>query len=313
MLTPAIHNTGSSDENKGVSLSPPAKINLSLVVFQRRNDGFHALHTVMGAIDFCDGLHIQLSDQKGIALSCSGIPSPSGPENLVYQAASLMAETSGVAPSLAISLHKNIPSGAGLGGASSDAAACLIGLNALWKLDLSISDLTALAGRLGSDVPFFINGPIAQCTGRGEIITPLPHRTQQSILLIDPAIHISTPHVFKHYAPDHQVNEDYMQRVHYYLKLGDLDGLLSQGLNTLTFATMKLFPPLRLLKEKIEHLGIGPVHMSGSGSSLYVTSDSHHQLDQWAQQINEQQLALACVVCFKNENHLFQEVKHASL
>ncbi|MCF7959005.1 MAG: 4-(cytidine 5'-diphospho)-2-C-methyl-D-erythritol kinase [Phycisphaerae bacterium] len=313
MLTPAIHNTGSPGKNKGVSLSPPAKINLSLVVFQRRNDGFHALHTVMGAIDFCDELDIHLSDREGIALSCSGIPSPSGRDNLVYQAASLLGETAGISPSLAISLHKNIPSGAGLGGASSDAAACLIGLNALWSLDLSVGDLTTLAGRLGSDVPFFINGPIAQCTGRGEIITALPHRTQQSILLIDPAIHVSTPHVFKHYTPDHQVNEDYMKRVHYYLKLGDLDGLLSQGLNTLTSVTMGLFPALRLIQEKIEHLGIGPVHMSGSGSSLYVASDSHHQLDQWAQQINEQKLACARVVCFKNENHLFQEVKHASL
>ncbi len=313
MLTPVTHNTDASRQNKGVFLNPPAKINLSLVVFHRRDDGFHELHTLMGAIDFYDELQIQLSDRSGINLSCTGIPSPAGSQNLVYKAAQLIADSAGIAPSLNISLHKNIPSGAGLGGASSDAAACLIGLNSLWNLNLSMDELTGLAAQLGSDIPFFINGPIAQCTGRGEIITSMPHRPKQSILLIDTGIHVSTANVFQNYSPDGQFNDDCMQRVHYYLKHGDLDGLLSQGLNTLTRATMNLSEPLRLLKESIENLGISPLYMSGSGSSLYVTSDSCCQLEQWAKLINQHKLASAHVVSFINENHLFQEVKHAGI
>ncbi len=315
MLTPAAHNIDASSQDKGVFLSPPAKINLSLVVFNRRDDNFHDLHTVMGAIDFCDELQIQLSDQSGINLKCTGIPLPipPGPDNLVYQAAELIAKKAGISPSLDILLHKNIPSGAGLGGASSDAAACLIGLNSLWKLNLPNSELTDMAAQLGSDIPFFINGPMAQCTGRGEFVAPMSHRPKQSILLIDPGIHVSTGKVFSKYTPDKQLNDDCMQRVHYYLKHGDLDGLLSQGLNTLTDATMELSEPLRLIRESIKEIGISPVYMSGSGSSLYVTSDSRQQLELWAQQINQKDLATARVVSFKNENHLFQEVNHAGI
>ena len=187
----SLSKTDFDRPNNSITVHPPAKINLSLVVFDRRSDNFHDLHTVMAAIDLCDDLSIGLSEEKGIRLSCSGLGAPENPENLVYRAAQLLGHYSETTVALDISLHKRIPAGGGLGGASSDGAACLVALNQLWKLGLSIEELARLAEELGSDVPFFLHGPVAMCSGRGEVVTKLPHRINRALLLIIPEISIS--------------------------------------------------------------------------------------------------------------------------
>lgn len=311
MLNSTFDNEQSYPKADGITLHPPAKLNLSLVVFDSRDDGFHGLHTVMAMIDLCDDLNIKVSDTEGLRLKCTGIESPPGPDNLVIRAAKLLSEHANVPMALDISLHKRIPTGGGLGGASSDAAACLIGLNHLWQLNLSLETLSELAAQLGSDIPFFLQGPVAICTGRGEIIQKLPHRPSQSILLITPGIHASTADVYKNYTYDTDCCDDYMRRIQYYLRLGDLNNLASQGLNTLTNVTMELFAPLKIIREKIEQLGIAPVNMSGSGSSLFVTSDSNEQLAHWEQLILQHNLAQAQVVGFLDHAQFSMEAQHA--
>jgi len=169
---------------QGVTLRPPAKINLSLVVFGPRPDGFHDVHTVMSTVDLHDDLNLRRRSEPGIELECTGEACPSGPENLVYRAIELLGEQAGISPAVAVHLHKRIPAGAGLGGASSDAASCLLGLNRLWNLNLSKAELSVLAGRLGSDVPFFLQGPVAVCTESGEVVIPMPFHCRRGILLI---------------------------------------------------------------------------------------------------------------------------------
>ena len=269
---------------RNVLLKPSAKVNLSLVVFGLRPDGFHDLHTVVAGIDLHDELRICLADQPGIRLHCTGRTVPAGPDNLVCRAAKLLEPFSPAPLALDISLHKYIPPGAGLGGGSSDAAACLAGLNRLLELGLSPAELAQLAGQLGSDVPFFLSGPTAVCTGRGEIVEPLSLRCPGAILLILPHIHVPTADVYRRYRPDSPRTEAQQAQVHACLEAGDLNRLLNLGINSLRDAALQLFPALRDLRDKVQALGVGPLHLAGSGSSFFAVA-STEQVALWARQL----------------------------
>jgi len=298
---------------QSVALRPPAKINLSLVVFDPRPDGFHDLHTVMAAVDLHDDLTLRRKSEGGIELECTGEVCPAGRDNLVYRAVELVAEHAGIAPAVKVRLHKRIPSGAGLGGGSSDAASCLLGLNRLWDLNLSSSELTSLAVRLGSDVPFFLQGPVAVCTGRGEVVIPLPHRCSRTLLLIVPKLEAPTAQVYRHYCHVEKRCDDYMRRVNYFLRQGDLDGLVIQAINSLDDACMKLFASLRQLRGRIESMGIGPLQISGSGSCLFASTYSHNQANRWARQLQTLEDASVRAVRFYNQKEPYLEVHHADL
>ena len=298
MVTPVFDSDNITSTVGTIAMRPPAKLNLSLVVFDKRADGFHDLHTVMATINLYDELQLRTSNKPGIQLRCAGLGCPTTSDNLVCRAAELLAEHAQIKPSLEIYLNKRIPSGAGLGGASSDGAACLAGLNRLWELNLPGEELDKLAAQLGSDVPFFLHGPVAVCTGRGEIVKELPHRCRRSILLIAPDIHTPTGRVYQHYTYNNAHVQEDMQRVRYFLRRGDLDGLITRGINSLTDVTMTLIEPLENLRCKIENIGISPVYMTGSGSCLFATSDSQEQIAQWAQQIQKHNLAQTFQVKF---------------
>ena len=279
------NNLDSVSTATSLLLRPPAKINLSLLVYDKRPDGYHDLHSLMATINLHDKLNLEITDRPGIQLICQGLPCPTTSDNLVVRAAQQLAQYAGLQPALRLSLTKRIPAGAGLGGASSDAAACLWGLNRLWRLDLPTEELDYLAASLGSDVPFFLHGPVALCTGRGEIVRPLPLRCRMPILLILPDIHTPTSLVYQNYTFQPDRMEEDIRLIRYYLRLGDLDGLLFQGINSLTEVTMTLFEPLRCLRKEIRQWGIAPVHMSGSGSALFVPGRSLQQLKHWGQLI----------------------------
>jgi len=311
-VTTALHETRNMLRGaKSVILDPPAKINLSLVVFGLRPDGYHQLHTVMATVDMCDRLQISLAESEGIHLNCTGLPSPVGSDNLVYQAAELLAEHVGMSLALEISLHKRIPSGAGLGGASSDAAACLVGLNHLWQLNLPRGELSRLAARLGSDVPFFLHGPVACCTGRGEIVQSLAPIPSGSVLLILPEIHVPTVTVYRNYRHDEAQCQADMARVEQALKVGDLGGLAELGINSLSDTCLRLFEPLAQLHRKIEDMGIGPLHICGSGSGLFALSRCRSQIQRWSQQLQQRNLAASRIVTFQDHSSLLPEVHHA--
>ena len=296
-----------------VAMRPPAKLNLSLVVFDKRADGFHELHTVMATVNLYDELQLRMSGKPGIQLHCAGLGCPETSDNLVCRAAELLAEHAQIKPAIEIYLNKRIPSGAGLGGASSDGAACLAGLNRLWELNLPGDELDKLAAQLGSDVPFFLHGPVAVCTGRGEIVKELPHHCSRSILLIAPDIHTSTGKIYQHYTYNNARVQEDMQQVSYFLRRGDLDGLITKGINSLTDVTMGLVKPLEKLRCEIENIGISPVHMTGSGSCLFATSDSDDQITQWAQQIQKHNLAQTFQVKCNKQPNLFPEDHHADI
>jgi 4-diphosphocytidyl-2-C-methyl-D-erythritol kinase len=171
----------------------PAKINLSLKILGRRDDGFHEIETVIAPISLCDEIKIDRDDPKeGIEFRCDDASVPQGDDNLAVRAAKIFLEGAKLKSGVAIELKKKIPHGAGLGGGSSDAATILLTLNELFKTNLPGEALAKMGETIGSDVPFFIFQSAAICRGRGELVTPLKLREQLSILLFKPAFVVPT-------------------------------------------------------------------------------------------------------------------------
>ena len=167
-----------------------AKVNRSLVVLGKRPDGFHELDTVFQAVGLSDRLTFETS--VGLSLEVDDPSIPSGAENLVLRAARALAASAGVPARAAITLEKRIPSGGGLGGGSSDAAVALLGLSALWGLDLPVGGLAEIGASVGSDVPFFLYGGTARGLGRGERIAPLPDLPSAGVVLVMPPFPVAT-------------------------------------------------------------------------------------------------------------------------
>ena len=180
-----------------LKVSAPAKINLHLEVLGLRPDGFHELAMVMQTIDLADTLVLQTTADAAIRLSTNRADLPTDGSNLIVQAAEMLRSRSGF-PELGaqIQLEKRIPIGAGLAGGSSNGAAALVGLNALWGLGFSAPELGLMAAQLGSDMPFCLDGGTQLCFGRGEQLEPVdpPASPALAVLLIKhPASHVSTP------------------------------------------------------------------------------------------------------------------------
>jgi len=255
----------------GLLVRAPAKLNLSLLIAGRRPDGFHELETVMAKVDWFDEILIESRSQGGIELVCDGPHwAPEGADNLVYQAAEAISRASGQALNVRLTLTKNVPAGSGLGGASSDAAAALMGLNAYLELGLTAAQMAGLATQLGSDVAFFLNGPLAFCTGRGEKIAKLHRRFDFAAVLILPDINCSTAKVYANYAHNPQLYRQLSRRVNDYREKNRIDLVVRMCANMLETSCYHTFEELAGLKRLVESLGIGSVCLSGSGSTLFV-------------------------------------------
>ena len=184
-----------------IIIKSPAKINLHLEVIGKREDGFHELAMIMQNIDLSDYLELEINNEGLIKLEsdCNDLSVSS--DNLIVKSANLLRKKSNINFGANIFLRKNIPIGAGLAGGSSNAAATLIGLNKLWNLNLDQKTLCLLASKLGSDIPFFINGGIQLCFGRGEILEKLESNFEYGVLLLkNPYVSVSTAETYKKYS-----------------------------------------------------------------------------------------------------------------
>lgn len=183
-----------------ITVTAPAKVNLHLEVLGLRSDGFHELAMVMQSIDLCDRLSVANRADGDLQLSCDAPELSIADDNLVLRAARLLRDRSGFLE-LGASMHleKRIPIGAGLAGGSSDGAAALVALNALWGLGLNDRQLEKLAADLGSDMPFCVAGGSQLCFGRGERLEPLPSPVDPlAVLLVkDPSVSVSTPWAYR--------------------------------------------------------------------------------------------------------------------
>lgn len=269
----------------GLLVRAPAKINLSLLVVGKRPDGYHELETIMAKINWYDEILIEPEGEKGIELICKGpYGVPQGKDNLVYKAAKLILETgyqgnrvSGKqGTGVRITLTKNIPAGTGLGSGSSDAAGTLMGINRFLKLGLSQKKLGGLAAQLGSDIAFFLGGPMSFCAGKGEKVQKLP-KSEFRVFLIVPNVSVSTKRVYENYRHDTPKYEQFHRAISGYIKKKRIDLVCELCANMLQESCFELNTKLRKLKKEIERAGIRPVCLSGSGSSMYCVIDKGNE------------------------------------
>lgn len=260
---------------EGLLVRAPAKINLSLLIAGKRPDGFHEIETVMAKINFYDEILIEPGLKAGIELLCKGpCWAPAGEDNLIYQAAKLLLDSCRLQADLKITLTKNIPAGSGLGSASSDAAATLIGLNKYLDLGLSKNRLAKLAEQLGSDIPFFLDGPLAFCSGIGEKIKKLNKKFKFLAILMLPNVSLSTKKVYENYRHDPALYQKLSAQINNYIQKNRIDLTVKLCANMLLKSCFNLIKDLAELKIRIESLGIKPVCLSGSGSAMfYIIED----------------------------------------
>ena len=187
-----------------ICVKSPAKINLHLEIIGKREDGYHELAMIMQNIDLSDYLELENNPKGLIKLNSDSTNLSLDNDNLIVKAANFIKEISNNKELGAnIFLKKNIPIGAGLAGGSSNAAATLIGLNKLWDLKLDYETILSLSAKIGSDVPFFVNGGCQFCFGRGEILEKYNSKFEYgAILLKNPAISISTADTYKKYSKE---------------------------------------------------------------------------------------------------------------
>ena len=255
-----------------MTIDAPAKVNLTLRVLGRRDDGFHEIETLMAPITLADRLVIDLRGDHSIHLTCSDPSVPSDASNLAYRAADAFIKHTGLKFGVDIHIEKNIPHGAGLGGGSSDAAAVLVALNRMLETNMPTEELERLAATMGSDIPFFIRSQPAICRGRGEVIEPFEGLPNADILLVKPPFPIPTPWAYQASAksPKHSAT---FQQFHGFIPL-------MNDLEAPVFSKYLLLPVLKGALS--EQPSVSAAMMSGSGSTIFaILRDSAEGIEEW--------------------------------
>lgn len=254
----------------------PAKINLVLEILGKHDD-YHRISSVMQTISLYDVLRFQLAD--GISFKCSELNLEHN--NIVTEAAMLVKRTVRCDKGVWIELHKNIPWGVGLGGGSSDAAAVLLTLNKLWKLELSVPELACLAFKLGSDVPFFVYGGTALVEGKGEKITPLPSLCPAWFVLMVPPIpkiENKTKHLYGSLNKGYFTGGEFVHAALLPLMQGKaIEPCLM--FNAFEKVALNFFPQLGEYRRRFEEAGASNVNLVGSGACLFTLVYSKDEAD----------------------------------
>ena len=260
-----------------------AKINLTLDILGKRDDGYHEVCMVMQSISLSDTLELNKLSTKKIIVSgdVEGVAKPE--DNLVYKAAKLFLDTYNIQSGVEIKLDKKIPVAAGLAGGSSDAAAVLRGLNQLFELNLSTDTLCALGAKLGSDIPFCVQGGTMLACGRGEILQDVATMPKTYLVLVKPQIGVSTAWVYKNY---HEVEANVIHpntaKMQEALKAQDREKIYAQLQNVLEFVTIPHYPEIAKIKQALILYGAKTAMMSGSGPTVFAFADNSEQAEQIA-------------------------------
>ena len=255
-----------------IHVSAPAKVNLVLEVLGKREDGYHEIRSLVQTIDLCDDLYFEADSE--IHFECT-VDALQTPDNLVLKAVELLKNTFNYERGAKIRLEKVIPSSAGLGGGSSDAAMTLLALNKLWRLRLKREDLLQLAARLGSDVPFFLTWGMSLVKGRGEIVVPLPSTPiPWFVILIPPLEEMpeKTKNAYSRLKNRNFTQGQYMSEVMQSWSI-DYHILPEKLFNVFDEIAFEAFPELEKYWNKFEEAGTGNIHLAGSGPSLFAPFD----------------------------------------
>lgn len=269
-----------------MELKAYGKINPALNVGPVREDGFHEVCIVMQQVDLYDIVTVdaldQVKDSAEVIFTCTkdlGIPDE---KNLAVKAARKMQERYHL-PSVKIHLEKNLPAAAGMAGGSTDAAAVLKAMKELFLPELPMEELLAIGAELGSDVPYCIVGGTALCTGRGEIVRPLPDLPSVYLLVFKPSFGISTPWSYQHFKEGDPMNPPAdMEAMLKALKEKDLSSFVKEMRNQLYQPAVEAHPELEDMIHSMEEMGAMKAMMTGSGPTVFGFFDREDQRDQAA-------------------------------
>ncbi|MEW6600752.1 MAG: 4-(cytidine 5'-diphospho)-2-C-methyl-D-erythritol kinase [Nitrospirota bacterium] len=275
------------------TLSAPAKINWFLNVTGKRDDGFHEIRSVIQKITLHDVIRFSALEETAgagpaarTAASDDIVLETSAPialeQNLIYKAAMRLKNRYGIKKGAVIQLEKKIPMGAGLGGGSSDAASALLGLNELWSLGLTTEELCSTAEEIGSDVPFFLSGPLSYVHGRGEKLVPCRALRRLDILLVKPPFDLSTEWVYKNFALLTKKVEKVNNIEHFIrnIERAELSGITEGLSNDLESVTISNFPVIAEIKDRLREQGAVFSLMSGSGSTVFGLYESRRKAEE---------------------------------
>lgn len=251
-----------------ISVKAYAKINWSLAITGRREDGYHELDSLIQNIELCDEL--SFDNARWLSLAVNGRALPVNSRNLVIRAANALNEFTGKRRGARITLKKRIPIRAGLGGGSANCAATLAALNALWNLRLPESKLMQIGLQLGADVPFMLRGGLARMTGVGESIEFIESVRRYPILLLSPKQGLSTPEVYKRFDTDNcAFNAVDNAKLATALNNGDTGEIQRLCVNSLEAPAISMLPDVKLCMEALHNAGAFVTRMTGSGSCVF--------------------------------------------
>ena len=251
---------------------PNAKINLGLFITEKRTDGFHNLESLFLPIPLCDILEVTVTTED-TSLVCTGESSDIPTEkNIVFKAWKLLRDSHGIG-NVHIHLHKIIPSGAGMGGGSSDGSFMLKALNELFQLNMSVPQLEDFAAQLGSDCPFFISNTASLVTGRGEGVEPIDFNLEgKYLVVVNPGIHISTAQAFQGIQPLPS-NFNWTE----FVKHRDFEKVELR--NDFEQSVFQLYPEIAEIKSEFLKAGAIYSSMSGTGSTVYALFKEEPQIE----------------------------------
>jgi 4-diphosphocytidyl-2-C-methyl-D-erythritol kinase len=283
---------------KSIKLLSPAKVNLFLEVFGKRDDGYHEIATVIHPVDLCDQIYV-IKKMEGIKITTSPYNIPEK-KNIAYKIASLIFRRFHLKKGVFIHIRKRIPIGAGLGGGSSNAGSVALAINKIFGLKLSYQELFEIAKELGSDVPFFLDCVTSLCTGRGEIVTPINYHKSFYFMIFWPGFSISTKEVYSNPQIDLTTKRRDVIRFIKALSENDIKDAL---FNRLERSVFFVSPRLKGLKYKIERLMHHKTLVSGAGSSLFCLFEEKEKALLAAKTVSQiKDLKTFVVASFKEED-----------
>jgi len=262
-----------------LTLSSFAKINWTLEILGKRPDGYHELRTLLQTVSVADELTFEQTEQ-GIEIVCDHPDVPGDETNLVHRAARLFGDFAGIEKGVRVTINKRIPTAAGLGGGSSNAAVTMMALQKLWQIKLAPRELFGLGAKLGADVPFFFLGGTALGVGRGDEIYPLADIKTDFLLLINAGILVPTREVYSK-LPTQLTNPEGIPKMPTsfeaaYARAITPDEQIRQTWlhNDLEIPVLARHPLLGEIKERLKKVGASGVLMSGSGSTVFAIFDN---------------------------------------
>ncbi len=253
-----------------------AKINLTLDVERKLDNGYHQVKMIMTTLELHDEVTLTKRDDSQIIIKSSSVVIPLDKHNIAFKAAKLLQDKYGVKQGVDIFIEKRIPVAAGLAGGSSDAAATLRGLNQLWKLNLSLEELANHGATIGSDVPFCVYQKTALATGTGTDLEFLNEVPNFKIVLVKPRIGVSTKYVYNNYDINNSIHPNTEAMIEA-IDSKDFDKVCETLGNSLESVTLRLYPVVQEIKDKLVKLNVPGVLMSGSGPTVFglIYKDAH--------------------------------------